>query len=82
MLIAIFAELGTFAALIVGVYAFRFPPASAAAIATIGGADGPMGLFSSLMLAPDLFIPISIIASLYLSLTYDEYPRRAAPSLS
>ena len=33
-----------------------------------------MVLFSSLMLAPELFVPISIIAYLYLSLTYGGYP--------
>ncbi len=66
--------IATFAALIAGVAAFGLPPQHAAAIATIGGADGPMVLFSSLMLAPELFVPISIIAYLYLSLTYGGYP--------
>lgn len=72
--IALFAELGTFAALILGVGVFRLDVGQAAAIATIGGADGPMVLFTSLMLAPELFVPISIIAYLYLSLTYGGYP--------
>lgn len=49
-------------------------PEQSAAMATIGGADGPMVLFSSLMMAPELFVPISIIAYLYLSLTYGGYP--------
>ena len=66
MIIAIFAEMGTFAALAAG--------EQSAAMATIGGADGPMVLFSSLMMAPELFVPISIIAYLYLSLTYGGYP--------
>ena len=74
MVIALFAEMGTFAALITGVLAFGLAPEAAAAIATIGGADGPMVLFTSLMLAPELFVPISIIAYLYLSLTYGGYP--------
>lgn len=74
MIVAIFAEMGTFAALIIGVLACGLKPQAAAAIATIGGADGPMVLFTSLMLAPELFIPISIIAYLYLSLTYGGYP--------
>ena len=74
MIIAIFAELGTFVTLIVGIKLFGLAPGAAAAIATIGGADGPMVLFSSLMLAPELFVPISIIAYLYLSLTYGGYP--------
>ena len=74
MIVAIFAERGTFAALILGVMAFGLTPEQAAAMATIGGADGPMVLFSSLMMAPELFVPISIIAYLYLSLTYGGYP--------
>ena len=44
------------------------------AVGIIGGADGPMVLFTSLKLAPKLFVPISIIAYLYLSLTYAGYP--------
>ena len=63
-----------FAALAAGVLAFGLTPEQSAAMATIGGADGPMVLFSSLMMAPELFVPISIIAYLYLSLTYGGYP--------
>lgn len=74
MIIAICAELGTFVTLVVGVTVFGLGPEAAAAIATIGGADGPMVLFTSLRLAPELFVPISIIAYLYLSLTYGGYP--------
>lgn len=74
MAIAICAELGTFVTLVVGISAFGLTPQVSAAIATIGGADGPMVLFTSLMLAPELFVPISIIAYLYLSLTYGGYP--------
>lgn len=72
--IALFAELGTFVALTIGVLVFHLDIGQAAAIATIGGADGPMVLFTSLMLAPEFFVPISIIAYLYLSLTYGGYP--------
>ena len=74
MIIALFAELGTFVTLVLGVVAFALTPEQAASIATIGGADGPMVLFTSLMLAPEYFVPISIIAYLYLSLTYGGYP--------
>lgn len=74
IIIAICAELGTFVTLVVGIQVFGLAPQAAAAIATIGGADGPMVLFTSLMLAPELFVPISIIAYLYLSLTYGGYP--------
>ena len=73
IVIAIFAEAGTFLALILGVY-LGLSPAEAASVATIGGADGPMVLFGSIMMAPDLFVPVSIIAYLYLSLTYAGYP--------
>ncbi|MDY3973205.1 Na+-transporting malonate decarboxylase, carboxybiotin decarboxylase subunit [uncultured Veillonella sp.] len=73
IIIAIFAECGTFAALVVG-YHLGLTPQEAAAVASIGGADGPMVLFTSLMLAPHLFVPISVIAYLYLSLTYAGYP--------
>ena len=74
VVIALFAEMGSFAALAVGVLAFGMTPETAASVATIGGADGPMVLFTSLQLAPELFVPISIIAYLYLSLTYAGYP--------
>ncbi len=72
--IALFAELGTFVTLAVGIGIFHLDAGQAAAIATIGGADGPMVLFTALNLAPELFVPISIIAYLYLSLTYGGYP--------
>lgn len=72
--IALFAELGTFVALYLGLTLFHLAPGQAAAIATIGGADGPMVLFASLMMAPELFVAIGIIAYLYLSLTYGGYP--------
>lgn len=73
IIIAIFAECGTFVTLVLGVHLGLTPP-EAAAVASIGGADGPMVLFTSLMLAPHLFVPISVIAYLYLSLTYAGYP--------
>ncbi|MEG1726653.1 MAG: Na+-transporting malonate decarboxylase, carboxybiotin decarboxylase subunit [Acidaminococcaceae bacterium] len=73
IIIAIFAECGTFATLVLGVN-LGLAPTEAAAVASIGGADGPMVLFTSLMLAPELFVPISVIAYLYLSLTYAGYP--------
>lgn len=73
IIVAIFAELGTFVTLILGIK-FGLTPGEAAAVGVIGGADGPMVLFTSLILAPDLFVPISIIAYLYLSLTYAGYP--------
>lgn len=74
IIIAIFAELGTFATLSLGVNLFGLDPAQAASVATIGGADGPMVLFGTLMMSPDMFVSVSIIAYLYLSLTYAGYP--------
>jgi hypothetical protein len=46
----------------------------AASVAMIGGADGPMVLFASLMLAKDLFVPITVVGYLYLGLAYGGYP--------
>ena len=73
MLIALFAELGTIATFPIA-HAMGLNYGEAAAISIVGGADGPMVLFTSLMLAPQLFVPITVIAYLYLSLTYGGYP--------
>ena len=53
---------------------FGFTIKEAAAISIVGGADGPMVLFTSLKLAPHLFVPIAVVAYLYLGLTYGGYP--------
>ena len=73
MFVALCAELGTVAIFPLPV-AFGLAPGEAAAVATIGGADGPMVLFASLQLAPHLFVPITVVAYLYLGLTYGGYP--------
>lgn len=73
MIIAMFAELGTVATFPVAKL-MGFTNGESAAIALIGGADGPMVLFGALTLAKDLFVPITIVAYLYLSLTYGGYP--------
>ncbi len=73
MLIAMFAELGTVLTFPIAI-AMGLTPGEAAAVSMIGGADGPMVLYTSLMLAKDLFVPITIVAYLYLSLTYGGYP--------
>jgi carboxybiotin decarboxylase len=73
MFIAIMAELGTLLTFPIAV-AMGLTYKEAAAIAMVGGADGPMVLYTSLMLARDLFVPITIVAYLYLSLTYAGYP--------
>jgi len=73
MVIAVAAELGTILTLPIGVAA-GLAPNEAASIALVGGADGPMVLYGSLMMAKDLFVPITIVAYLYLSVCYVGYP--------
>ncbi|HMW17136.1 MAG TPA: sodium ion-translocating decarboxylase subunit beta [Accumulibacter sp.] len=73
MFIALFAELGTIAVFPIAV-GLGLTEREAAAAATIGGADGPMVLFTSLVLAKDLFVPITVVGYLYLGLTYGAYP--------
>ena len=73
MIIALFAELGTIVVFPIAV-ALGLTEQEAAAVATIGGADGPMVLFTSLVLAKNLFVPITVVGYLYLGLTYGGYP--------
>jgi oxaloacetate decarboxylase beta subunit len=73
MIIALFAELGTIAVFPIAV-ALGLTQQEAAAVATIGGADGPMVLFTSLILSKHLFVPITVVGYLYLGLTYGCYP--------
>ena len=73
MIIAVLAELGTMLTFPLAV-AFGLPYNEAAAIAVVGTADAPMVLYASLLLAKNLFVPITIVAYLYLSLTYGGYP--------
>ena len=73
MFLAICAELGTVATFPIAV-AMGLNYNDAASIAMVGGADGPMVLYTSLMLSKDLFVPIGVVAYLYLGLTYGGYP--------
>ncbi len=73
MFIALCGELGTVIVFPLAVL-WGLPLADAAATATIGGADGPMILFAALMLSDELFVPITVVAYLYLGLTYGGYP--------
>lgn len=73
MILALFGELGTIAVYPIAI-ALGLTPGQAASVAIIGGADGPMVLFTSLSLARDLFVPITVVAYLYLGLTYGGYP--------
>jgi len=71
--IALFAELGTFVVFPLAV-SLGLTEREAAAVSTIGGADGPMVLFTSLVLAKHLFVSITVVGYLYLGLTYGGYP--------
>jgi oxaloacetate decarboxylase beta subunit len=73
MFLALFAELGTIFTIPIAQY-FGYTLKQAAAISIVGGADGPMVLFTSLKLAPELFVPIAVVAYLYLGLAYGGYP--------
>ncbi len=73
MILALFAELGTVLVFPLGI-ALGMTEQEAASVATIGGADGPMVLFTSLVLAKHLFVPITVVGYLYLGLTYGGYP--------
>lgn len=73
MFLALFGELGTVLTYPIAI-ALGLTPGQAASVAIIGGADGPMVLFTSLSLARELFVPITVVAYLYLGLTYGGYP--------
>lgn len=71
--LALFAEMGTF--LVVPIAsAMGMSLQDSASIAMVGGADGPMVLFTSMILSKDMFVPITIVAYLYLGFTYGGYP--------
>jgi len=73
MFLALCGELGTVLTYPLGIWA-GLTPGQSAATALIGGADGPMVLFAALIMAKDLFVPITVVAYLYLGLTYGGYP--------
>lgn len=73
MFLALCGELGTFLTVPVA-NAMGLTLKESASIAMVGGADGPMVLFTSLNLAKHLFVPITVVAYLYLGLTYGGYP--------
>ncbi len=67
MLIGAAAQLGIFLTLI-GAVALGFTGAAAAAIAIIGGADGPTAIYVASKLAPNLLSQIAIAAYSYMAL--------------
>ena len=73
MFLALCGELGTFLTVPIA-HAMGLTLNESASIAMVGGADGPMVLFTSLSLAKHLFVPITVVAYLYLGLTYGGYP--------
>lgn len=73
MFLALFGEMGTFLTIPIAML-FGLTLRESASIAMVGGADGPMVLFTSLSLAKHLFVPITVVAYLYLGLTYGGYP--------
>ena len=73
MFLAICGELGTILTFPIAV-ALGLNFNDAASISMVGGADGPMVLLTSLKLSPKIFVPITIVAYLYLGLTYGGYP--------
>ncbi len=73
LFLAAFAEFGTIFTLPIAML-MGLPPNEAAAISLVGGADGPMVLFGSLIMARNLFVPITVVAYIYLSVCYAGYP--------
>jgi sodium ion-translocating decarboxylase beta subunit len=73
LFLAVCAELGTILTLPIAI-AMGLLPNESAAIALVGGADGPMVLYGSIMLARDLFVPITVVAYVYLGVCYAGYP--------
>ena len=73
LFLAVFAELGTILTLPIAM-SMGLLPNEAASIALVGGADGPMVLYGSLMMAKDLFVPITVVAYVYLGVCYAGFP--------
>lgn len=73
LFLALAAELGTVLTFPLAV-ALGFSFKEAASIAIVGGADGPMVLFTSLRLAKHLFVPIAVIDYVYLGVCPAVYP--------
>ena len=73
MFIALACEFGTIVTFPIAT-ALGLSYGEAASIALVGGADGPMVLFASLNLAKHMFVPITVVAYLYLGLAYGGYP--------
>ena len=66
------AHLGIFVALI-GAKVFGFTLAEACSIGIIGGADGPMAIYTTMKLAPHLLPQISVAAYSYMFFTHSAH---------
>jgi carboxybiotin decarboxylase len=73
LMLAVAAEFGTVFTFPIAM-AWGMNPGQAASISIVGGADGPMVLFTSLTLAKELLVPIAVIAYMYLALAYVGFP--------
>ncbi len=62
------AQLGIYAAFILGIALGIFTPQEAAAISIIGGADGPTAIYAASKLAPQLLGAIAVAAYSYMAL--------------
>lgn len=62
------AQLGIYVAFIIAILSGKFTPTEAAAIAIIGGADGPTAIFLASKLAAQLLAPIALAAYSYMAL--------------
>jgi oxaloacetate decarboxylase beta subunit len=67
LLLGAAAQFGIYIAFVLALL-FNFVPSEAAAIAIIGGADGPTAIFLAGKLAPQLLAPIAIAAYSYMAL--------------
>ena len=68
LLLGAAAQLGIFTAFLAAALVLGFPPAEAAAIGIIGGADGPTAILGASKLAPELLPAIAIAAYSYMAL--------------
>jgi len=76
MLLGAAAQVGIFLTFL-GANALQFTLPESAAIASIGGADGPTAIFITSQLAPELLAPIAISAYAYMALVPMIQPRIA-----
>lgn len=62
------AQIGIFIVFLSAIYLTSYTPKEAAALAIIGGADGPTAIYTSIKLAPHMLGPIAVAAYSYMAL--------------